>query len=249
MVSRSGTEDGLARNILENVSLSNIARLYIQIKVEHFTGCHFEIFASYCIIFAETLVFFIHQIYSRNTQRLHFLPYELVCRPYPHEANSAGLVPFKISPGARNAAALPLQPFRLRGCPLPQGSASENPAPRRPPPRRGAYPAAFRVRRYERLSGYPRIPCYTLRSPCRGAHVQGSAPGTEPTVLVDCGGKRRMACRFGRKPDSPGTLRPGTRLRFPGADLRRVHGLRFWVPVFWGLLWSAFWPGLERTLA
>ena len=57
MVSRSGTEDGLARNILENVSLSNIARLYIQIKVEHFTGCHFEIFASYCIIFAETLVF------------------------------------------------------------------------------------------------------------------------------------------------------------------------------------------------
>lgn len=134
MVSRSGTEDGLARNILENVSLSNIARLYIQIKVEHFTGCHFEIFASYCIIFAETLVFFIHQIYSRNTQRLHFLPYELVCRPYPHEANSAGLVPFKISPGARNAAALPLQPFRLRGCPLPQGSASENPAPPIPTP-------------------------------------------------------------------------------------------------------------------
>ena len=108
MVSRSGTEDGLARNILENVGLSNISRLYLQIKVEHFTGCHFEIFASYCIILAKTLVFFIHQIYSRNTQRLHFLPCELVCHPYTHEANSARIVPFTISPGARNEAALSL---------------------------------------------------------------------------------------------------------------------------------------------
>ena len=58
MVSRSGAEEEVARNILENVGLSNIARLYLQIKVEYFTGCHFEIFASYCIIFAETLVFF-----------------------------------------------------------------------------------------------------------------------------------------------------------------------------------------------
>lgn len=170
MVSRSGAEEGVARNILENVGLSNISRLYIQIKVEYFTRCHFEIFASYCIIFAETLVFFIHQIYSRNTQRLHFLPHELVCRPYPHEANSAGLVPFKISPGARNAAALPLQPFRLRGCPLPKGRASENPAPRRPPPRRGAYPVAFRVRHYERFGGCLRS-LYPFRSPSRGTHV------------------------------------------------------------------------------
>lgn len=38
MVSRSGTAGGLVRNIRENVGLSNITRLYLQIKVEYFEG-------------------------------------------------------------------------------------------------------------------------------------------------------------------------------------------------------------------
>ena len=36
---------------------------------------------------------------------------------------------------------------------------------------------------------------------------------------------------------------------FYDADLRRVYGVRVWVLLFWYVFCSAFWVGVERSLA